>query len=93
MTLADQLAMLSHSDLYRLRNKQGANQGMLGPLEHRAFAREFAQDNPLTAAISLPFAIPAYSGYKALGFGNARSPASMDEILQGYKGLLEGLIR
>ena len=91
MTLAEYLAQMPHSELYRMRNQKGANQGMLGPYEHRVFAREFAQESPLAAAVSLPFAIPAYSGYKALGMGNSRSPASLEEMKQAYLGLMEGL--
>ncbi len=86
------LSDMSHADLYRLRT-QSQNQGLLAPYEHRAFAREWAQESPVMAGLSLPFAIPAYSLYKALGFGNARSPASLDEIKQGYAGLWEGLTK
>lgn len=91
MTLAEYLAQLSHADLYRMRGQKGANQGMLGPYEHRAFAREYAKESPLSAALSMPFAIPAYTGYKALGMGNSRSPASLEEMKQAYIGLMEGL--
>jgi hypothetical protein len=89
--MSGMLPTMSHADLYRMRNAPGADQGMLGPYEHRAFAREFAQESPVRAAVSLPFAIPAYSAAKALGLTNARSSASLAEILQGYRGLLEGL--
>lgn len=93
MTLAEYLAQLSHADLYRMRSQKGANQGMLGPYEHRAFAREFAGERPLAAALSLPFAIPAYSLSKKLGISNARSPASLEEMKQAYIGLMEGLMK
>lgn len=93
MTLAEYLASLSHEELYRMRNKAGIDQGMLGPYEHRAFAREFAKESPLRAAMSLPFAIPAYSLSKKLGISDARSPASIEEMKQAYLGLLEGLRR
>ena len=66
-------------------------QAHLAPLEHRAFAREYAQEAPLQAAVSLPFAIPAYSMAKALGLQKARSPASLEEVMQGFAGLGEGL--
>jgi predicted membrane-bound mannosyltransferase len=90
MTLAEMLASMSHADLMRLRKQPGADQALLGPYEHRAFAREWTQESPLAASLSLPFAIPLYTAYKALGRGNTRSPASLDEIKQGYLGLLEG---
>lgn len=85
----------SHSDLYQARSKtkDPAMQAELAPLEHRAFAREFAQESPALASVSLPFAIPAYTMAKALGLQKARSPASMKELTQGYIGLHEGLKR
>ena len=88
----NKLSSMSHAQLYQLR--QGAPkdiQAIIGPYEHQAFAREFAQESPVSAAISLPFAIPAYTAAKALGFTNARSPASLDEITRSYKGLAQGL--
>src|SRR5512139_3112815 len=90
---AAQSGMASHSDI--LSAREGASpemQKLLAPLEHRAFAREFAQESPLKAAVSLPFAIPAYTASKAIGASKARSPASVEEMKQGYIGLLEGLL-
>jgi len=85
-------SQMSHSDLYRARNKYPDMQDQIAPYEHRAFAREWAQESPVMAGLSLPFAIPAYSIYKALGLSDARSQPSMEEIIQGYKGLGEGLL-
>lgn len=82
---------MSHADLLLARDKPGANQAVLAPAEHRAFAREWTQENPWIAAPSLAFAIPAYSAYKALGGGNARSGASWEELRQGYAGIADGL--
>lgn len=87
----------SHADLLATRNKVDRNnkelQNKLAPLEHRAFAREFATESPIKAGVSLPFAIPLYTASKALGFQpRARSDASIEEMMQGYKGLIEGLI-
>ena len=84
---------MSHAELFRLRQQPGADHRVLAPYEHRAFAREFARERPIAAAASLPFAIPAYSAAKATGMLDARSPASLAELLQGYRGLLEGLLR
>ena len=82
----------SHAELYnKRRGASAAQQALLGPMEHRAFAREFAQERPIAAAVSLPFAIPAYSAAKALGIVKARSPASWAEVSQGFQGLAEGL--
>ena len=76
------------------REKAGAaSQDILGAYEHRAFAREFAEENPIKAAASLPVAIPAYTAAKAMGLTGARSGASLEEMKQGFIGLGEGLKR
>lgn len=86
------LAAMSHAELYTKRAKAPKDeQDKLAPYEHRAFAREFAQESPVKAAVSLPFAIPAYTAAKALGVQKARSGASMEEMKQGFIGLAEGL--
>lgn len=88
----DQLSTLPHSTLYQMRMQATPDQqAVIAPYEHQAFAREFAQESPLKAALSLPIAIPAYSAAKALGLMNTRSPASWSELSQGYKGLAQGL--
>lgn len=83
---------MSHAALYQMRGQPGVDQNALAPIEHQAFAREFAQESPLQAAVSLPFAIPLYSAAKAVGLQNARSPASINEVASGYKGLMQGLL-
>ena len=90
--MAGMLGELPHEELYRMRSRPGADQGMLAPFEHRAFAREFAQESPLRAAVSLPFAVPLYTLAKALGLTSARSPASLDELFAGYHGMAEGML-
>lgn len=90
------LAGMSHADLYlkRAYAKTKAEQSKLAPYEHRAFAREFAEESPVKAAASLPFAIPAYTAAKALGLQKgARSSASLEEMKQAFKGLAEGLLK
>lgn len=87
------LASMSHAELYLKRTRAGAAQDKLAPMEHRAFAREFAQESPVKAAVSLPFAIPAYTAAKALGISKARSKASVEEMKQGFIGLAEGLFK
>lgn len=64
---------------------------VLGPAEHRAFAREWTQEQPLRAVPSLLAGIPAYTGAKALGLTKARSPASLNEMAEAYRGMWEGL--
>lgn len=88
------LSSMSHAQLYDARmNANPHMQAIISPYEHRAFAREYSQESPFSAAVSLPFAIPAYTMAKAMGLTNARSPASLNEIIQGYKGLYEGLTK
>jgi hypothetical protein len=89
------LASMSHAELYMKRaySKSKAEQDRLAPYEHRAFAREFARESPGKAAVSLPFAIPAYTAAKALGLQRTRSGASLEEMKQGFKGLAEGLFK
>lgn len=92
-TMADYKSM-SHADLYALRGSLAPNdprQAELAPYEHRAFAREWTQDSPWIAPLSLAFAVPAYTAAKATGFQKARSPASWSEIGQGYAGIYDGL--
>lgn len=86
----EQLGALSHDTLYRMRGQAGQDQqGILAPFEHRAFARELTAERPLMA-LPLAGAIPAYQPYKALK-GQARSPMGMDQVIQGYTGVGEGL--
>ena len=88
------LSNMNHAQLYQLRSKAPPElQAIIAPYEHQAFAREYAKESPMMAAVSLPFAIPAYTAAKALGVIKSRSPASMDEITQGYKGLYQGLFK
>lgn len=90
--MAGMLGDMSHAELMAMRDQPGASQGMLAPFEHRAFAREWAKESPILAGVSLPFAIPAYNVAKKLGMLDARSPASMDEVLAGYHGYAEGML-
>lgn len=86
---------MSHADLLRLRNSIPADdprQQMLAPYEHQAFAREWTQQNPALASLSLPFAIPAYTAAKGLGIVHSRSGASLDEMADAYRGWGQGLL-
>jgi phage tail tape-measure protein len=93
-TLED-LGKMSHADLVRFRDLYKSDdymQGILAPYEHRAFAREWVKDTKGNAALSLPFAIPAYQAAKALGLGGAdATPPSLEQAVEGFRGLGEGL--
>lgn len=86
------LDKLTHAELALRRRAPGADHELLAPMEHRAFAREWSQEDPLRAGLSLPFAVPAYTAAKAAGLMDARSPASIEEIMAGYHGMFEGLL-
>ena len=82
--------------LYRMRASMAPNdprQAQLGPLEHGAFVEEAVRENPLMA-LPMAAAIPAYTLGKATGLiSGTRSPASVDEMVEAYKGMIRGLRR
>ncbi len=80
--------LVSHDELYR-RRAQGDQS--VAPQEHRAFAREWTQENPYLAVPSLLAAIPLYSAAKRLGVIRARTPGSLNEMAEAYRGVGEGL--
>ena len=62
-----------------------------GPLEHGQAMREQVSRDPWSAPL-FAGAIPVYSGLKALGLTDARSPASMEEMSEAYKGVGRGML-
>ena len=89
--MATDLTSLSHEDIWRMRDQPGANQEALAPLEHQAFAREYASENPL-AAVGLVAGIPAYQAAKGVGLLGSRTGTSQPgaQMAAGYKGLGQG---
>jgi hypothetical protein len=87
------LGSMGFNDLWRMRNAaQGKeSQNAIAPYEHRAFAREATQENPLSA-LSLALGIPAYQLAKLLGLTDSRSDPSLEQMKQGYIGVGEGLL-
>lgn len=83
--------MDTFNELRAARDKPGANQELLAPQEHRAFAREWTQENPLVAVPSLVAAIPLYAAAKQLGLIGARTKPSWNQIGQSYMGIYDGL--
>lgn len=83
--------MSTFNELRMLRDQPGANQEVLAPQEHRAFAREWVQDNPVLALPSLTFAIPAYAAAKSLGLIGARTKPSLNQMAESYRGMWDGL--
>ena len=89
-----ELINASHGDLLMRRAELPDDdplQQLIAPFEHRAFAREQAQTSPLSTAVTMPFMIPGYAMMKALGLQSGRTPASIEQVKQGYIGLHEGL--
>jgi hypothetical protein len=85
----EQLKKLDHATLYSARQYvPQEQQGLISPYEHRAFAREATNENPLLA---LPIAAGSllYQPYKALM--GARSAPAWDQMGQGLLGVGEGL--
>ena len=82
---------MDFTNLTRLRKKYQNDPWMselLAPFEHQAYAREFAKDNPLSMGAS----IPLYQVYKFLsGRQEGRTPASLDQMFAGFRGMSEGL--
>lgn len=89
------LSTLSHAEILRLRNSlppDDPRQQLLAPYEHQAFAREWTQQQPWIAVPSLLAAIPGYTLGKATGVIHSRSPASLNEMADAYRGLGQGLL-
>jgi len=85
------LAQIPHSLLYSARSKvPSEQQNLISPYEHRAFAREATMENPLMALPIAASVIP-YQLYKAVD-GRSRSTPSIDQVLQGFLGVGEGLV-
>lgn len=87
------MAEAMHADLLARRGgSDRLDDELLAPLEHRAFAREYVGENPVSGAIGVGAAIPAYQLAKLLGLGGeGATPASWDQLFGGYHGILEGL--
>ena len=83
-------------------------QGVLGPMDHSAAVQDLVENNPVLGLLASIPGIPAYTGLKYVSkspagkympdwlyniAGNARSPASLDEIFAGYEGAVKGLLK
>jgi len=85
-------ALTKLRDEYGRSNKEAQN--MLAPYEHRAFAREYIQENPL---MSIPMATMMVPGYQlsklfpSISGNKSRSSPGLNQMGQEYMGILEGL--
>lgn len=93
----EQMANMDHATLLNLRERNQndkALQAVMGPYEHRAFARQATADNPLMS-VPLAVATPLYTAAKSVGLmtdDNTTKP-SLREVGQGLLGIGEGLGR
>lgn len=88
------LEEMSEANLMQLREQYSGDQtaqNILGPMEHRAFLRETIAENPLSAG-AWSVIHPIYTGSKFTGIRSGRSRAYGDEVIEGYKGIGEGLL-
>lgn len=96
-TSHDQLASLPWSTLYQMRMQSSDPlvQAMISPYEHRAYAREQVQQNPLQAPLFAGALIPGYQAAKLAGLiptdGQSSAP-SWDQFTGGLTGVGEGLL-
>ena len=87
---------MTWNDLQDLRAKNAGDQQMqqqLAPFEHRAYARESVAENPLNA-LKFAFMIPGYQAAKVSGIldsDSSTTPASLDQLTQGFAGVSDGL--
>ena len=88
-----EMEKMSHAELYKARTnaKTPEEQRHIAPYEHRAFAREYVEENPVTGAIGLAVAIPGYQAAKAVGATGSRTGVDSKQMVEGYKGVAEGL--
>ena len=85
---------MTHAELMQLRNSlpdESPLHALIAPYEHQAFAREYTKQRGWGAVPSLMVAIPGYTAAKGMGMIGARSPASLTELVKGYKGMGQGI--
>lgn len=81
---------MSHADLYRLRGLSSPDEQVaLAPLEHRAFAREYTQEHPVSG-YGVPLAALGYWLGKKTGAIKSRTPADLDQVFGAVQGTLQG---
>lgn len=82
---------LNHMTLLGMRHGASPErQRELAPYEHRAFAREMTEENPLNA-LGLLWGIPAYQVAKLLGLHSSRTGFDPRQAGHGLLGVGEGL--
>lgn len=82
---------MSFSDLRAARDKPGADQNLLAPAEHRAYAKDAVLQSPVLGTVQMALGIPAYAAGKSLGLLSGRSNAPLATMGQGYAGIWDAL--
>lgn len=90
LSSADWLSLLQMRKEAQKAGNQ-ALQDLLAGYEHRAYARETAQADPVMG-LRIAIATPAYQIAKATGLLGARSNPSLSQMGQGLLGVGEGLL-
>ncbi len=84
-----------HADLYGARMAGDRLQNeVLAPMEHRAYAREYVENNPITGPLAMAILTAGYTPAKALGLTGSdekTTPASLDQLFGGFEGITEGV--
>jgi hypothetical protein len=85
-------AQMTHAELLRMRDAhpEPFMQEVLAPMEHKAFAREYVQENPLMAPAMLT-APALYYLAKKMKLMGGRTPPSIDQVFAGMEGTIQGL--
>jgi hypothetical protein len=85
------LGLMSHDELLIRRRKAGSEeQKKLAPAEHRAFAREYVEENPGTGPAAIYAGSIGYQLAKALGLHGSRSGVDPDQVRAAFQGVAEG---
>jgi hypothetical protein len=89
--MSNALERMAWEQLLQMRRQTDdpEEQRALAPYEHRAYAREEVAANPWMAPAYLAM-VPGYQVLKMLR-GGARTPPSLEQVKQGYMGVVDGL--
>lgn len=74
-------------ELLAARNAPGADQAVVGPQEHEAYAYEYGREHPFMNLPVQMATIPGYSLAKLAGLAKGRSGPSLAEMAAGYDGM------
>jgi Transglycosylase SLT domain len=90
----EEMEKMSHHALLEARSKAKTleEQKHIAPYEHRAFAREYVEMNPVSGPIALAVGIPGYQVAKVTGLHGSRTGLQGKQVVEGFKGVGEGIV-